>query len=87
MSSWDAAAARVELVLRDTGGEADGRIVALVREHRQDGWAVYCEVGASDTPPWERVRRGPYIFGSEREANEFLEDVSLALEYLGCQIR
>ena len=32
------------------------------------------------------VRPGPYVFGSRDEASTFIEETTLALEYLGCEI-
>ena len=34
----------------------------------------------------EPVRPGPYVFGSREEAAAFIEETTLALEYLGCEI-
>ena len=34
----------------------------------------------------EPVRPGPYIFGSREEAAAFIEETTLALEYLGCEV-
>ena len=32
------------------------------------------------------VRPGPYVFGSRDEASAFIDETTLALEYLGCDI-
>jgi hypothetical protein len=34
----------------------------------------------------EPVRPGPYVFGSREEAAAFIEETTLALEYLGCEV-
>jgi hypothetical protein len=34
----------------------------------------------------EPVRPGPYIFGSREEASAFIDETTLALEYLGCEV-
>lgn len=34
----------------------------------------------------EPVRPGPYIFGSREEATTFIDETTLALEYLGCDV-
>jgi hypothetical protein len=34
----------------------------------------------------EPVRPGPYVFGSRQEASTFIDETTLALEYLGCDV-
>lgn len=34
----------------------------------------------------EPVRPGPYVFGTREEASAFIEETTLALEYLGCEV-
>jgi hypothetical protein len=65
----------------------DGRqVVTLRREHADDQVVVHCEVYPVNSLRVEPIRPGPYVFHSEEEATNFVEETSRALEYLGCAI-
>lgn len=64
----------------------EGREVASLRCVRVDrGYAVECDV-RSPTGDSDGRRLGPYAFDRFDEAKRFVEETSLALEYLGCDI-
>jgi hypothetical protein len=74
-----------ELVRRDA--QKDGRRIALMQcfdlgAHAQVTCEVY-PVGASADKP---TSAGPYIFRNAGEALRFVEEATLALSYLGCEI-
>jgi hypothetical protein len=64
----------------------DGRRVAVLRCY--DGADGVTIVEAEVQPPGgaDAVRRGPYRFSSAYEAFRFLQEATLALQYLGCSI-
>ena len=63
----------------------DGQLVARIRCY--DGDAGSTIVDAQVAPPGgQPVRRGPYRFGTAHEAFRFLQEATLALQYLGCSI-
>jgi hypothetical protein len=73
-----------DLVLR---AEKDGkRIVILRRYEGARGAVVECDVFPVDTMRIEPLRPGPYLFTSPEPASRFIDEVLLALEYLGCTI-
>jgi hypothetical protein len=51
-----------------------------------DRWVVECEVRPENAVDEATVRPGPYAFATERAARAFADEVTLALEYLGCEI-
>jgi hypothetical protein len=51
-----------------------------------DRWVVECEVRPKGALDEATVRPGPYAFATERAARAFADEVTLALEYLGCDI-
>jgi hypothetical protein len=63
----------------------DGRRVALLRcvDGPEGVTIVEAEVAAAGGGP---VRRGPYSFGNAHEAFRFLQEATLALQYLGCSV-
>ena len=65
----------------------DGRqVVTLRRLMLGNQFIVESDVYPVGTMRVEPVRPGPYVFGSREEANVFIEETTLALEYLGCEI-
>jgi hypothetical protein len=65
----------------------DGRQVVTLRRTDADGEVVVeCEVYPVNSLRVEPIRPGPYRFGTEDEANAFVEETARALEYLGCAV-
>lgn len=66
----------------------DGRQLAVMRTvNGADGAIVVeCEVYPANTLMIEPLTLGPYNFATPEEAQAFVEEASLALEYLGCEI-
>ncbi|HVD26407.1 MAG TPA: hypothetical protein VNB86_10480 [Gaiellaceae bacterium] len=65
----------------------DGRQVVTLRRADADGEVVVeCEVYPVNSLRVEPIRPGPYRFGTEDEANAFVEETARALEYLGCSV-
>jgi hypothetical protein len=64
----------------------DGRELVFLRGLRLGNrWVVECDV-TPEGAEGEVVRRGPYVFPTERAARAFADEATLALEYLGCEI-
>lgn len=85
MTEKTAAPVANELVRRDA--QKDGRRVALMRcfdlgAHAQ----VTCDVYPAGSRADEPKNAGPYIFRTAGEALRFVEEATLALSYLGCEI-
>jgi hypothetical protein len=62
----------------------DDRVMTLRCVETHGGFSVECEVnpvGGLDPAP-----RGPYAFSSESEARQFVDEATLALQYLGCDV-
>jgi hypothetical protein len=51
-----------------------------------EGYVVKCEVYPVDRITVEPLEPGPYLFATEREAEEFAEEATLVFEFLGCEI-
>ena len=65
----------------------EGRQVATLRRLALGSqFIVESDVYPVGTMRIEPVRPGPYIFGSREEAAAFIEETTLALEYLGCEV-
>jgi len=65
----------------------DGRqVVTLRRLMLGNQFIVESDVYPVGTMKIDPVRPGPYVFGSRDEASAFIEETTLALEYLGCEI-
>jgi len=65
----------------------DGRQVATLRRLALGTqFIVESDVYPVGTMRVEPVRPGPYVFGTRDEASAFIEETTLALEYLGCEI-
>ena len=65
----------------------DGRnVVTLRRLQLGNQYIVESDVYPVGTMRVEPVRPGPYIFGTREEASAFIEETTLALEYLGCDL-
>jgi hypothetical protein len=67
--------------------EKDGKQVVILRRHDgARGVVVEYDVYPIDTMRIEPLRLGPYLFASSEPASRFVDEVLLALEYLGCTI-
>ena len=65
----------------------DGRQVATLRRLALGNqFIVESDVYPVGTMRVEPVRPGPYVFGTRDEASAFIQETTLALEYLGCEI-
>ena len=65
----------------------EGKQVATLRRLMLGSqFIVESDVYPVGTMRIEPVRPGPYIFGSREEAAAFIEETTLALEYLGCEV-
>ena len=65
----------------------DGRqVVTLRRLMLGNQFIVESDVYPVGTMRIDPVRPGPYVFGSREEASAFIDETTLALEYLGCEI-
>jgi hypothetical protein len=61
-------------------------VVSLRCMSAGDRFEVTCEVYPVDRITVEPLRPGPYLFATMREAEEFTDEATLVLEYLGCEI-
>jgi hypothetical protein len=65
----------------------DGReIVALRCVVANGGFAIECDVYPAGGLRVEPLRPGPYRFASREDADAFIAEAALALEYLGCEV-
>jgi len=78
-------AAQQDVVVRV---EKDGKQVVILRRYDgARGAVVECDVYPIDTMRIEPLRLGPYLFPASEPASRFVDEVLLALEYLGCTFR
>jgi hypothetical protein len=52
----------------------------------EHGFLVLCDVFPSGPPAGRRVQAGPYVFTTQREADEFAEEAGAVLTHLGCEL-
>jgi hypothetical protein len=52
----------------------------------EHGFLVLCDVFPAGGPDGRRVQAGPYVFTTEREADEFAEEAGVVLVHLGCEL-
>ena len=52
----------------------------------EHGFLVLCDVFPAGGPDGRRVQAGPYVFSTQREADEFAEEASTVLVHLGCDL-
>ncbi len=65
----------------------EGRDVASLRcLGVEGGFAVECQVHPARDPDAGPRELGPYSFERLEDARRFVDEVSLALEYLGCEV-
>ena len=84
-ASGQQAPAEREILVRRVG--RDGRHVATLRCIERAGQhVVEAEVYPLNTMRVEPLRLGPHAFASRQDAERFVEEASLAFEYLGCQL-
>jgi hypothetical protein len=62
------------------------QIVTLRAVETAGGFAVECEVYPVGSLKVEPESRGPYAFATEAEARQFVDEATLALQYLGCDV-
>ena len=49
-------------------------------------FSVECDVHPVGSRDAEPRRKGPYAFATESEARQFVDEATLALQYLGCDV-
>ena len=65
----------------------DGRhLVTLRCVERAGRYLVECDVYPLNTMRVEPLRLGPHAFATRQDAERFVEEASLAFEYLGCEL-
>jgi hypothetical protein len=64
----------------------DGRLVARLRCFEGDGGATVVEAQVAPMAGGEPLRRGPYRFATAHDALHFVQEATLALQYLGCAV-
>lgn len=75
----------VELWLRQA--RRDEQPVVSMRCLEDHGrYVITSEVYPVDRITIEPLEPGPYVFSTAREAEEFADEATLVLEYLGCEI-
>ncbi len=74
-----------QLLARQVHKDAQ-QLVNLRYVRRADEWLVEALVYPLGTVQVEPVPAGPYTFASARQAERFLDEITLALEYLGCDV-
>jgi hypothetical protein len=52
----------------------------------EHGFLVLCDVFPANGADGRRVQAGPYVFSTQREADEFAEEASVVLAHLGCEL-
>jgi hypothetical protein len=63
-------------------GEEQVMTLRCVETH--GGFSVECEV--NPVGGLDPATRGPYAFATETEARQFVDEATLALQYLGCDV-
>jgi hypothetical protein len=62
------------------------QIVTLRCVETEGRFAVECDVYPVGSLKVEPEPKGPYAFASEAEARQFVDEATLALQYLGCDV-
>jgi hypothetical protein len=52
----------------------------------EHGFLVLCDVFPLSGPAARRVQSGPYVFSTQREADEFADEAGTVLAHLGCEL-
>ena len=74
-----------ELWLRQARRD-DQPVVSMRCVAGAEGYVVMCQVYPVDRIVVEPLEHGPYVFATAREAEEFADEATQVLEYLGCEI-
>ncbi len=64
----------------------DGRLIARLRCYDGDAGETVVEAQVAPVSGGQPVRRGPYSFASAHDAFRFVQEATLALQYLGCSV-
>jgi hypothetical protein len=64
----------------------DGRLVARLRCYDGEAGATIVDAQVAPVSGGEPLRRGPYRFTTAHEAFQFVQEATLALQYLGCSV-
>jgi hypothetical protein len=64
----------------------DGRRIAMLRCVDGPNGVTVVEAEIAPAGGGNPVRRGPYSFSSPQEAFRFVQETTLALQYLGCAV-
>jgi hypothetical protein len=64
----------------------DGRLIVRLRCYDGDAGVSIVEAQVAPAGGGEPLHRGPYRFGTAHEAFQFVQEATLALQYLGCSI-
>ncbi len=64
----------------------NGRVVARLRCYDGDAGATIVDAQIAPLGGGEVQRRGPYRFTSAHEAFHFIQEATLAFQYLGCSV-
>jgi NAD(P)-dependent dehydrogenase (short-subunit alcohol dehydrogenase family) len=62
------------------------QVVTLRCVESDRGFTVECDVYPVGSLTVEPEHRGPYAFATETEARQFVDEATLALQYLGCDV-
>jgi hypothetical protein len=62
------------------------QVVTLRCVETTGGFAVECDVYPVGSLKVEPEPKGPYAFPTEPEARQFVDEATLALQYLGCDV-
>jgi hypothetical protein len=62
------------------------QVVTMRCAETAGGFAVECDVYPVGSLKVEPELRGPYAFATEAEARQFVDEATLALQYLGCDV-
>jgi hypothetical protein len=62
------------------------QVVTLRCVETVGGFSVECDVYPVGSLKVEPESKGPYAFATEAEARQFVDEATLALQYLGCDV-
>jgi hypothetical protein len=69
-----------------TARKGGREVVTMRRAEVAGGWVIECDVYPIGGLRVEPLRPGPYRFPTRGEADAFMREAALCLEYLGCDI-
>ncbi|HWB21720.1 MAG TPA: hypothetical protein VG652_02405 [Gaiellaceae bacterium] len=64
----------------------EGRLIARLRCYDGEAGATIVDAYVAPASGGEPLRRGPYRFTTAHEAFHFVQEATLALQYLGCVV-